>query len=147
MITKAGSQTDFSEALQTLVELDYDAVEAYDAAIERLKNLEHKAVLQGFRKDHQRHIQEISDLLVAHGEKAPEKSDAKKWLTKGKVVIAGLVSDNLVLAAMQSNEIDTNTAYEKINAHESKWVDAENILETAWKDEKRHKAWLDSIVT
>ena len=37
----------------------------------------------------------------------------KALLTKGKVVIAGLMGDEAILQAMRTNEADTNTAYER----------------------------------
>ena len=50
-------------ALKKLVELDYDAIEAYDAAINRLDNPEYKEVFTVFKQDHQRHIDSISEFL------------------------------------------------------------------------------------
>ena len=46
-------------------------------------------------------------------------------LTKGKVVLGGLIGDNAVLQAMKTNEDDTNTAYER-----------------ALGDERRHRDWM-----
>jgi hypothetical protein len=146
MVTNVGTQADFATALQELVELDYDAIEAYEAAIEKLENPEYKMMMQEFKDDHRRHVQEIGEILTAHGKTVPKSADAKKWLTKGKVMIAALMSDISILSAMQSNEVDTNTAYENVNSHEGKWIDIEDILKRGWEDEKRHKAWLDSIV-
>jgi hypothetical protein len=68
----------------------------------------------------------------------------KELLTKGKVIIANLVGDKAVLMAMASNEVDTNTAYERMNSREDKWVDAIDILKKGLADEKRHAAWLNN---
>jgi hypothetical protein len=53
MATLVGTQTDFSQAIKELLELDYDAVDAYKAAIERLNNLEYITMLTSFMNDHQ----------------------------------------------------------------------------------------------
>ena len=63
MVTIVGMQGDFASALKDLVELDYDAVEAYEAAINRLDDEEYKDVLKTFKEDHERHISELSDVL------------------------------------------------------------------------------------
>ncbi|ABV78707.1 hypothetical protein RBEMOGI_1576 [Rickettsia bellii str. RML Mogi] len=45
---------------------------------------------------------------------------------------------------MLSNEEDTNTAYERLNNHADKWHDAEKILEQGFKDEQKHKKWIEN---
>jgi hypothetical protein len=55
-------------------------------------------------------------------------SVGKQWLTKGKVVLANLIGDGTILSAMLSNEVDTNTAYERINDRTDKWGDAKRLL-------------------
>ncbi|MBS0184905.1 MAG: DUF2383 domain-containing protein [Proteobacteria bacterium] len=63
MATLVGTQTKFSDALKSLLELDYDAIEAYKAAIERLENQTYKDKLTEFQEDHERHVEELSALL------------------------------------------------------------------------------------
>ena len=63
MVTLVGIQTEFEDALKDLIELDYDAVEAYDAAINRLENQDFKEKLNIFKADHEWHIQELSSIL------------------------------------------------------------------------------------
>lgn len=143
MATLVGTQANFADALRELVELDYDAIEAYEAAINRLENESYKDKLDEFKKDHERHVKELNDILLAHGEKKVEGPDAKQWLAKGKVVLANMMGDESILQAMRTNEEDTNTAYEKLNNHESKWSDASDALRRGLEDEKRHKRWIE----
>ncbi len=143
MTTLVGNQTNFEDALQELVELDFDAVEAYEAAIERLDSDSYKKKLNEFKLDHERHIKELNAVLRIHKIKTVDGPSAKKWLTKGKVVLANLMGDRTILAAMLSNELDTNKAYEKVNQHEGKWDDAVNVLKKGYADEQKHKKWLE----
>jgi rubrerythrin len=147
MTTAVGKQEEFCDALVELVELDYDAVEAYEAAINRLGNEGYKNMLEKFKQDHQRHITELSGVLKSHGEDVPQGPSAKQWLTKGKVVMANLVGDKAILSAMQTNEVDTNTAYERMNDRQDKWEDTVLFLKRGLEDEKRHKLWIDSQLT
>ncbi len=52
MVTFVGNQENFADALKELVELEYAAVDAYEAAVERLENPVYKAKLKEFKKDH-----------------------------------------------------------------------------------------------
>lgn len=146
MATLIGKQKQFGNALQALLELDYDAIEAYKKAIERLENSEYKNKLSHFCADHERHVQELRGLLVTHNLKPPEGPDIKQWLTKGKVVIANIAGDKAILKAMHSNVKDANIAYEHVNRREDVWSDAHDTLSRAWADEKRHKAWIEQAL-
>lgn len=144
MTTFVGTQSSFVDATKDLVELDYDAVEAYEAAINRLENADARERLAIFKGDHERHIQELTTLLKNHGEEAPSApSVGKQWLAKGKVVLANIIGDSLIIKAMISNVEDTNQAYERMNKRIDKWQDADDILKRGLEDERRHKNWLE----
>lgn len=147
MVTFVGTQSDFGKAVQELVELEYDVVEAYEAAINRLENKRYKSQLEKFRNDLKRHIQDFSKLLALHDIEAPKgPSMGKQWLEKGKVLLANIVSDNAILRAMKSNEEDACKAYERLHNHEGKWREAESLLLHCMDDERQHSAWLTSAL-
>lgn len=146
MVTMVGKQLEFSDALISLCELDYDAIEAYKVAIERISDLEYKAALFEFMRDHEEHVLKINEILVDHNENTVEGASMKQILTKGKVFIASVVGDKEILRAMLSNEKDTNTAYERINECKNKWPDSELILKKGLNDERRHKAWIEETL-
>ncbi|OJW50241.1 MAG: hypothetical protein BGO67_02630 [Alphaproteobacteria bacterium 41-28] len=136
-------ESGFIAELKDLVTLDYDAVEAYEAAINRLENEEYKKVLEEFKKDHERHIQEVSDFLIDINKSPPSGPSIQSILTQGKVVLGNLLGDKTILRAMKSNEIDTKSAYEKINTYKKIPDELKDILERGLKDEKRHLAWVE----
>jgi rubrerythrin len=138
-------QGNFADAMQDLLELEYDAIEAYEAAIERLETKEYRDKLSEFLSDHKRHVGDLSRLLGKHDEDIPTSPSGKQWITKGRVVLANLVGDSYVLTAMAANEVDTNTAYERMNKHKDCWDDAVDVLKRGLEDEKRHKQWLDQF--
>lgn len=147
MVTLVGTQASFGGSIKELLELDFAAVEAYEAAINRLETEDYKNHLRGFKSDHERHIRELSDLLRKHGEEVPQDlSSTKQWLTKGKVIMANLIGDDTILRAMLSNEGDTNTAYERMNERSDIWPDALEILRRGLDDERRHKEWLENTL-
>lgn len=147
MATMVGKETDVTKLLNDLIALDFDAIEAYEAAISRLSMAADKDQLTRFMADHQRHVRDLSDLVRGFGQKPTEKADIKKILTKGKVVIAGLIDDDSVLKAMRSNEDDTNKAYERATQHVGLAERVLTVLQTNLSDERRHWDWLEKRIT
>jgi rubrerythrin len=146
MTTMVGTQKSFLDALIELVELEYDAVEAYKEAIEHLKREDYKEKLKNFLMDHERHIVELTNLITERGETPPKAPDIKQYLLKGKIKAANILGDNSILKAMKDNEEDTNKAYERLNNHVDKWAEAVDVLQRNFSDEKRHKAWLEETL-
>ncbi len=143
MATTQGSQQQTSEMLNELIELEFNVIEAYHAAIERLDEQNDKTKFRHFLADHQRHVSDLSTLVRNMGVEPKNKGDIKEVLTKGKVVLAGLVGDRAILAAMKSNEDNTNEAYEKDLSHPGLPQDVRTQLQKNLDDERRHRAWIE----
>lgn len=134
------------DKLNDLISLDYDAVDAYREAVERLDNIAYCETLSIFKNDHHRHIEVLSTLVKNLGGVPPSSGDAKKLLTKGKVVLADLAGDKAILKAMRSNEEQTNKAYAKA---QEQFADSSEIQATIlrnYEDEKKHKAWIENTL-
>jgi uncharacterized protein (TIGR02284 family) len=143
MATMVGKQKDVAALLNALIELDLDAVEAYEAAIDRLDDDSDKASFRAFKADHQRHVTELQPLVQELGEKPADKADVKQILTKGKVVMAGLIGDRLILLAMKTNEDDTNTAYDRAVSRDDVPSHMRAVLMRNRDDERRHRAYIE----
>lgn len=143
MVTQKGTSTVLVELLQDLIQIDYDAIEAYEAAIDRVDSFNLKPALREFLADHQRHIRELSAMVSAEGFDPPTKGDYKRVLTKGKVVLADLAGDRAILTAMRSNEDQTVKAYEKACDHQGLEPVVLTTLQANLADERRHRAWFE----
>jgi uncharacterized protein (TIGR02284 family) len=144
MTTLVGTQKNLADLLDALLELDYDAIEAYRAALDRIRDPSDKAQLGAFLADHERHVRELTPLVEAAGKTAAKGPDIKQWLTKGKVVILGLAGDHAILLAMKTNEDDTNKAYERATGRSDLPIDVRDVLERNLQDERRHRAWIEA---
>lgn len=142
MVTTIGNETEAQALLYDLIELDYDAIAAYDAAIDRLEDASQKQALASFREDHVRHTENLAPFLRELGSEVPQSGNAKQVLTKGKVVMADLMGDKAILEAMRTNEDDTNTAYSRAVAHPDVTAECRRVLEQNLADERRHCAWI-----
>jgi uncharacterized protein (TIGR02284 family) len=132
-----------ADLLERLIRLDYDAIDAYDQAIQRISDTPSKQNLTLFRADHDRHVRDLSPHLIKLGKQPPSKGDFKRFLTQGKVVLASLVGDLTILKAMWSNEDTTNKEYEEA-VRSDMVLDAslKNAFELCLADERRHRAWI-----
>jgi len=146
MITTVGLQKDFFSALNALLKLDYDAIDAYEAAINLLENEDYKDTFEEFKSDHQQHVDEISDFLRKNNKIPPTGPDVKSLLTQGKIVIAKLLGDEAILRAMRDNEFDTNTAYERIINFEPLPQNIKETLQKGLLDEIRHLACIEEYL-
>ncbi len=146
MTTTIGRETEVQALLNDLVALDFDAVAAYNAAVERLEDPEARKQLTAFRADHERHIRDLQALMHSIGQEPPTEADTKGVLTKGKVVIAGLAGDRAILQAMLSNEQDTNTAYERAAKREDMDAETRELMHGNLEDERRHRAWIEEYL-
>ena len=147
MVTLVGTQSDFGNALKDLVELEYDAIEAYIEAIKNLENEDYKSHMEEFLKDHKKHVEKLNQILVDHGKRSVTGPSGKRLLTKGKVMLADIMGDdNTILKAMRSNEEDTNEAYHRMVSHKNKWEDIGSIIDEFLEDEKKHKKWIEDTL-
>ncbi|RYF45708.1 MAG: DUF2383 domain-containing protein [Cytophagaceae bacterium] len=143
MTTFAGTQKDLGQMLNSLIELDYDAVAAYEVAVDKMQTQAYKERMREFMGDHQRHIIDLKPHAAHLGVNVASGPDMKQYLTTGKVVLAQLAGDRAILYAMQSNEDDTNTAYERAICHEDASPDLLSVLQRGFNDERRHRSWIN----
>lgn len=143
MVTIRGKELDVTKLLCNLIELDFDAIEAYQAAVDRLDDFMTQQQMRAFMADHERHVRELSEFVTRLGAQPPTTGDFKRVLTKGKVVIGQLVGDRGILMAMKSNEDDTNRAYEQAVRRHDLTTELRETLQRNLSDERRHRAWIE----
>lgn len=147
MVTTVGTESNLVDTLNNLVQLDYDAIDAYDAAIDRLDSAEYKERLKEFRADHARHTRDLGAVVRELGGKPAQQGGAKSMLTRGKVMMADLMGDGAILRAMKSNEDDTNTAYDRAVKGAEGNPAAASALRAGLEDERRHRAWIEQALS
>lgn len=144
MVTMVGNEDTLAELLQNLLVLEYDAIEAYEACIERLETPAYVQKLREFHADHLRHVEKLRTHLQEIGAEVPMDSDTKALLTKGKIVIADLMGDDAILKAMKTNEDDTITAYDKASRNKNATAAVLSTLQEGLADERKHRSWMES---
>ncbi len=133
------------EELNELIRFDYDAIGAYNEAIDHVREMHVKDPLTRFRGDHERHVTELSAIVTRLGGKPVEKPGVKGIVRKTMTKVAGLMGTESVLKAMKSNEEVLNKTY----AHHLSLDFPEDIKETIrnnYGDEQRHLAWIEQAL-
>jgi uncharacterized protein (TIGR02284 family) len=129
------------EELNELIRFDYDAIGAYDAAINDVKDVAVRDPLIQFRGDHNRHVMNLSEIVRRLGGTPVEHPGLKGIVRKTMTKVAGLGGPELTLKAMRSNEEVLNKTY----AHHLSLdfpVDIKDIIRQNYSDEQRHLAWV-----
>ena len=132
--------------LNSLIALDYDAIEADKAAIDRLDTVLDQDQLRSFLADHRRHLFDLSPLVREfHGQPVTE-ADFRRVVTKGKVILGAIIGDRAVMEAMESNEEATTKAYHHALSHPGLPSHVRAVLDRNLADERRHLGWLQQRI-
>jgi rubrerythrin len=147
MVTMVGTESTLKDLVENLLLLEHDAIAAYEQTIKRLENPDFKSKIAEFKTDHDRHVQQLTELARAVGAEPYQEGDAKQLLTTGKVAMASLMGDSAILTAMRSNEEDTVTAYERACKFADATTEARAIFEAGHSDELRHREWMSNAAS
>lgn len=134
------------DRMNELVMLDYDAVEAYQQAIDRIENEEAKVSLTQFQGDHKRHIQDLGRLITAYGGTPKERGDMKGFFIKGMTALRSMAGDEQALKAMKSNEKLTNEKYQEALDARDLPEDVRQVIQRNRDDEARHLSWIERAI-
>lgn len=131
------------EIMNDLIQLDFDAIQAYKQAIEKCKDVTARADLIAFQADHERHITDLSQAVrMLGGEPAGRGRDLKGVLLEGLTALRSVSGTLGALRAMKMNEKLTNRAYER--TLEAKLPgSARDVVLRNRDDERRHLASIE----
>jgi hypothetical protein len=137
---------EIAEDLAELVQLDLDAVVAYDRALDGVNVPQLAATLASFKLDHQRHVLELSQVLLGMGVTPPDaKPDMKGTLLGGVTGLRARFGTEQALRAMVPNEELTTTTYARMLAKPFPAEVLELVRRNA-ADEQRHLAWIERVL-
>jgi hypothetical protein len=134
---------EMADGLAELVQLDIDAVLAYDRAIGHLEPGATATQLAAFKLDHQRHVLELSKLLLGLNRTPPgEKPDLRGAILGGMTAFRARLGREQALQAMRSNEQLSTATYARMLAKPFPSDVLEAVRRSA-ADEQRHLEWIE----
>ncbi len=132
--------------LNDLLALDHDAVQAYSLAIGAISRAEYRDILAGFRGDHQRHIDQLTQLIRNQGGMPVEMPHLPTGAFKLAVQALGTLGDDrAVLMTFKANEAQVRDKYRR-HAQRPHDPGVSAILHAAAADEERHYTWADETL-
>lgn len=135
------------EQLNDLIQLDVDAVEAYDHAIKHMEYHDIRRRLVDFQDDHKNHVKDLSAMVKQlDGKPLQPTPDLKGYLIEGLTALRSLTGPKGVLEAMMSNERLTNRKYEEAVALDFP-EEVIKLLRTNLSQEKRHMRYIEEVLT
>lgn len=136
---------DVVKELNNLIQLDLDAIKAYDQAIEACDHPMIKSRLTEFRSDHVEHVDNLSAHVRALGGVPEQSRDLKGLLIEGFTAITAH-GDRSALVAMSGNEQITNRRYEAAVNMPELTEEIRATVEKNRKDEARHLLWINEAL-
>jgi rubrerythrin len=135
--------SDIIDGLNDLLQLDHDAIGAYDVAIEKLADRDHANQILGFRRDHERHIQELNELIAALGGAARNQPHLTGPFKQALQSLGAIGGDKGVLSAFRQNELQVRSKYELYAAKANHWPqNVKRSIDRNALDEERHYRWV-----
>jgi rubrerythrin len=135
------------DGLNDLLQTDHDAVGAYDVAIEKLEDRDYAAQILGFRRDHERHIREINELLTSLGGLPRNEPHATAPFKTALQSLGGLAGDRGLLVAFRTNELQVRSKYDLYAARANHWpVEVKRVIDRSAMDEERHYRWVAEVL-
>jgi uncharacterized protein (TIGR02284 family) len=139
----AEMRMDAIEALNDLIQLDFDAVHAYKQAIEKIDDVIARMDLEAFQADHEQHISDLSQVVrMIGGEPVELGRDLKGVLLEGLTALRSVTGTLGALRAMKMNEKLTNRAYERA-LEMTLPAGAREVVLRNREDERRHLAAIE----
>ena len=135
------SEASLIAELNDLLQLDHDAVQAYSIAIDCVEDERLRETLIAFRGDHERHIDELTELIRGHGGIPIEIAHIPTGMFKAAVQRAGAArGDRALMLAFKANERQVRDKYRR-HADCAHPPEVHTVLARAASDEERHYAW------
>lgn len=135
------------EGLNDLLQLDHDAVGAYEIAMEKLRDRDHADQVAGFRRDHERHIRELNELIAELGGTPSNQPHVTGPFKLALQSLGGLAGDRGTLMAFRANELQVRAKYDAYAAKANAWpTNIKRIVDGAALDEERHFRWVNDVL-
>jgi rubrerythrin len=135
------------EGLNDLLQLDHDAVGAYQIAMEKLHDRDQADQIAGFRRDHERHIRELNELIAELGGTPKNHPHATGPFKLALQSLGGLAGDKGVLMAFRTNELAVRSKYDSYASRANHWpTHIKRVVDACALDEERHFRWVSDVL-
>ncbi len=136
--------------IRDLIQLDIDAAEAYQQAIEKIDDESIRETIERFQGDHERHVESLSGELTKLGGEPPERqADIQGKLLSGMTSLRSITGTSGALSAMQTNEELTNRRYREATEWSTEAqipFELRRVILKNYDDERRHLQYINDTL-
>ncbi|HYH81640.1 MAG TPA: DUF2383 domain-containing protein [Longimicrobium sp.] len=145
--THAPALQEVLDGLNDLLQLDHDAIAAYDIAIAKLEDRDQADQIAGYRRDHERHVMELNALIQRLGGTPANHPHATGPFKTALQSLGGLAGDKGLLMAFRTNELQVRTKYDGYASKAMLWPpEVKRAIDGAALDEERHYSWVAGVL-
>jgi len=134
------------DKLSSLIRLDIDAVQSYDAVVGKVNEQDIRETLEQFKENHNRHIESLSGIVKRLGGTPPSRGpDIKGLFFEGIALVRSLGGTEGVLRGLQPGEKTADKAYEEAMG-ENYPADIKAAIEVNFMDQQRQARYLENAI-
>lgn len=135
------------DGLNDLLQLDHDAVGAYEIAMRKLEDRDHADQVAGFRRDHERHIRALNELISELGGMPKNEPHATGPFKQALQSLGAVGGDRGLLLAFRANELQVREKYDRYAAKANAWpTHVKRVIDGCALDEERHYRWVADVL-
>jgi ElaB/YqjD/DUF883 family membrane-anchored ribosome-binding protein/rubrerythrin len=143
----APATSEVLDGLNDLLQLDHDAIGAYEIAMEKLEDREAAAQIAGYLRDHERHVRDLNELIRSLGGTPHNQPHATGPFKEALQSIGALAGDKGILMAWRTNELQVRTKYDAYASKANLWgADVKRVIDRNALDEERHYQWVSDAL-
>ncbi|MAZ43709.1 MAG: hypothetical protein CMF48_00825 [Legionellales bacterium] len=141
-----GTQNKFSDAVRHLLAVEYDAIESYQAARNRIQEKEYKETIEDHIKEHQEFVKKLEGFMQKHHFTFETGPSGKQMLSIGRIALAKLIDDKSVLRALISVEKASKKACEQMKTFEENDKSSHTLFKKGVAHFDAHEKWLSDHI-
>ena len=138
------AEENFWDMTAKLCEINYELMDAYDAALTHLNTIEYHTLLNRFKDYCYGQVTLLNFLLKNNHKETINGASGQCYLNKGKVIINYLNCEKAILSALHNSEADVGNFYERTMICSDKVAEADEILAKGLAASTHHCQWLAS---
>lgn len=135
------------EGLNDLLQLDHDAIAAYEIAMEKVENPDWADQIAGFMLDHERHVRQLNEVILELGGTPRNEPHLTGPFKEALQSLGALGGDRGLIVAFRANELQARRKYDRYASKANRWPpNVKLVVDGNALDEERHFQWASEVL-
>ncbi len=143
----AAPTSEVLDGLNDLLQLDHDAIAAYEIAIEKVGNPDWVDQIAGFMLDHERHVRQLNEVILELGGTPRNEPHVTGPFREALQSLGALGGDRGLIVAFRANELRSQRKYDRYASRANRWPpNVKRVVDGNALDEERHVRWASEVL-